>query len=535
MNIYTDTKTIQRQTTKQTGAEAIVSTLVNNGIDTIFGYPGSPILPVYEAIKNTNGLRHILSRHEQGAVHSAEGWAKVSGKCGVVLVTSGPGFTNTISGIANANTDNTPLLIITSITESIGRNEFQDIDIETISKSVAKGVYIISKAEDTSNVISQALEEANRLPKGVIVVGVKKNVLDVPAEQKLYKKRHEIKVEAPHSCVLKTIDKLKNANRPLIIAGGGCSDAEDEVKEFCRLTNIPMVHTLMAAGSVNSVSMGMIGVNGNSSLNDYIKKADVVLVLGAKLSDRTTGYVEKFLPKSKIISINIKSNTSKNVSLYKEIIGEMKVVLQQMIGVIKAKNILFDIKYDWLDALSMHGDNIGVGSEYSEYNILRTIHEYTKKYKPIVTTDVGIHQIVATEVFKVESSKNLLTAGGFGTMGYGLPAGIGAYLAKPNSLVINVTGDGSFQMNIQELATCVEYNIPLKIIIMNNSSLGMIREQQIKNGYAVSQSDMLNPDFVKLAEAYGILGYRITNMAELNRALKEMFTYKKAVLLDIKY
>ena len=224
---------------------------------------------------------------------------------------------------------------------------------------------------------------------------------------------------------------------------------------------------------------------------------------------------------------------SANVSIEEEILGELKVVLQQMIGVIKAKNILFDIKYDWIEQLSQN-DISSVTEDFTTENVLKVIYEYTKKYNPVIATDVGEHQIYANKVFKVSSTANFLTSGGFGAMGYGLPSAIGAYIAKPNSLVMNISGDGSFQMNLQELGVCAEYNIPLKMMIINNSSLEMIKHQQENNNYSVYQSSLINPDFVKLASAYGILGYTITNMSELKTALKEIFTYKKAVLLDIK-
>ena len=521
-------------TNQQTGAQAIVSTLISNGIDTVFGYPGSPLLSVYETLSKTPELKHILTRHEQGAVHAAEGWAKISGKCGVVIATSGAGFTNTITGLCNANADKTPLLIITVCTENNGKNEFQEVDIPSITKSCVKKSFIITKSEDTEKTISQAITLTEKIPKGPVVIGITKNALETANEQKNYRKPQDIKVQAHHSCILKLIDTLKNAKKPLIIAGGGCYDSEHEVRELHQLTNIPVVNTLMAKGIADDISYGLLGYNGNDHINNCINETDVALVLGSRLSDRTTNYAHKFLPNTKIYNINIEPNKSKNVHIDKELTGELKVILQQIIGAIKVKNVLFDIKYDWLEELSDNEPQINENLTLLSEDVLKTIYNYTKKYNPVITTDVGQHQITASKIFKTISSRHFITSGGFGTMGYGLPAAIGAYIAKPNSLVLNITGDGSFQMNLQELGTCMEYNIPVKIIILNNSSLGMIKNQQIENNYSCFQSNLINPDFEKLANAYGIKGYTITNLENLKQILPEIFVCKRPIVLDIK-
>lgn len=531
MRILTYEKTENTNGVKETGAALLVDALIENGVDTIFGYPGTPILSVYDELSKTD-IKHILNRHEQASIHAAEGYAKVSGKCGVVLTTSGPGFTNTITGLMNACSDYSSVLVITVQTETTGKNEFQEADIQSITKTFVKKSHIITDAENITKVISQAITETTRLPKGPVVVGITKSALEQKCERNNYRKKQEIKVEAPHSCVLKAIDMLKNSKSPLIIVGGGCKDSHQELKELVSLTQIPVVHTLMGKGCADTVSLGMIGSNGLNSLNTIISNSDVVLALGVRFTDRTTNYVSNFLPDSKVISINLKKNTSKNVVITKEIIGELKVVLQQMIGVIKSKNILFDINYDWIDKLN--------NTLHEEFNVdstdivLNEIYNYVKKYSPIITTDVGEHQISASKIFNTNHPQNFITSGGFGTMGYGLPAAIGANVAKPNGLVINITGDGSFQMNIQELATCAEYNIPIKIFIINNSSLGMIKNQQIKNNFNLYQSNLINPDFAQIAKGYGILGYTINSIDELKNALLEIFKYKKTVVLDIK-
>ncbi|MCM1265820.1 MAG: thiamine pyrophosphate-binding protein [Candidatus Gastranaerophilales bacterium] len=517
------------------GAEHIVNILEEHGVDTIFGYPGAPILPLYNALSKTTEIKHYLSRHEQGAIHSAEGYAKVSGKCGVVLVTSGPGFTNTLTGIMNAHSDKTPLVIISGQVENQDSNEFQDTDIISMTKSCTKKTYKVHNSEDIERAFKLAFHNANKAPKGPVVITVTKSALENIVEHKnLFNLRQEIKVEAPHSCVTKTIEILKNAERPLMIVGGGCINAERELIELAHLTHIPLVHTLMGKGIADEISLGMIGSDGKQELNSKIQNSDIVLALGTRFTNRTTNRIKQFLPNSKIISINIEHNKSKNVFVSKEIIGEMNIVLQQMIGTIKAKNILFGIKYDWIESLSDELETEEYTSQNltSEY-VLNEVYKYTKKYRPIITTDVGQHQILSAKVFNTTSSKNFITSGGFGAMGFGLPAAIGAHIAQPNALVMNITGDGSFQMNVQELGTCAEYNIPVKIMIMNNSSLGMVSSLQEKIYNKKYESDMINPDFVKIAQAYGILGYNIRTKEELQKALKEIFTYKKAVLLNI--
>lgn len=520
--------------TKISGGEFLVNLLINENVDTIFGYPGAPILPIYDALSNTTKIKHILTRHEQGAIHAAEGYAKTKNKCGVVLVTSGPGFTNTITGIINAYTDQTPLIVFAGMTETCNENEFQDVNIEKLTKNYTKETYSVHNINDMEKIVKTAFAKAITYPQGPCVIGVTKSVLtqSIINEQKFNIKK-DIKVEAPHSCVLKTIDKLQKATKPIIIIGGGCKHSEQEILEFAHLTHIPIVNTLMATGVADSLSLGLIGTNGSEQLNNKIKNADTVLAIGVRFSNRTTNNNTNFLPNSNIISINISHNKSKNVSIFKEIIGEMNIVLQQIIGTIKSKNILFDIHYNWIEELSENQENNIKNENFTKEFVLKEIHNYTKKYHPIITTDVGEHQICCAKTFKTNSSRNFITSGGLGTMGFGLPSAIGAQIAKPNALVLNITGDGSFQMNIQELATCSEYNLPIKIIVLNNSSLGMIKtlqEQEYNNCY---KSNLINPNFVKIANAYGILGYNIKTKEDLKQALKEIFAYKKAVVLNI--
>ena len=520
---------------QQCGADIIINTLIQKGIDTIFGYPGSPILPIYDSLSKTTKIKHYLARHEQGAIHAAEGYARVKGKCGVVLVTSGPGITNTVTGVLNAYSDRTPLVILCAQSENSEKNEFQDVDITKVLSGYTKKSYFVKETKDLNKIISLAINDANKIPQGPVVVAVTKSALENKVKPENYQDRKEIKVEAPQSCVLRMLDKLHNAKRPLIILGGGCSGAEDEVREFINLTHAPVVNTLMATGVVGDLSFGLIGHNGIEKLNSKIQSADVVIALGCRFSDRTTCYMEKFLKESKIININIEQNSSKNVVMDEEILGELNIVLQQIIGTIKSKNIIFNTHYKWID-------NLFITQKTTDYeknlmttqNILNAINDYTLKYNPIITTDVGNHQIIASKIFKPKSQRHFVTSGGFGTMGFGLPSAIGASIARPDSTVLCITGDGSIQMNIQELGMCSEYNLPIKIFVMNNSSLGMIQDQQIKKGYKKYQSNILNPDFVKIASAYGIQGYTINSLEYLKKVLPQIFEYKKPIILDIK-
>lgn len=515
-------------------SQYIVSILENIGVDTIFGYPGAPILALYNALIDSK-IKHVLCRHEQGAVMAAAGYARVKERPATVLVTSGPGFSNTITGIMSSYADGVPLVVISGQVENIHQNEFQDADIKNISKTFTKKQYEITKPEQVEKVLKLAYNEANKIPKAPVIITVTKSVLQGNIENcERFNLKKEIKVEAPHSCVLNAIDLLKKAKRPLIIAGGGCKYCKSELIEFATLTHIPVVSTLMAKGISDEVSLGFIGLSGNRELSAKVEESDVVLALGTRFSNRTTINKAEFLPNSKIINININKNNSSNVAPHKEIIGDLTIVLQQMIGVIKSKNILFDIHFDWIEELSSFVEKFkNEGNKLTKELAIEEIYKFTKKYNPIITTDVGEHQILTAKIFKSSKSGKFITSGGFGAMGFGLPAAIGSYLAKPNSLILNISGDGSFQMNMQELGTCAEYNIPIKIVIINNSSLGMIKTLQSKKFGVEYQSKMLNPDFKELAKSYGILGYKIKTKEDLKSALKEIILYKKPVVLDI--
>lgn len=515
------------------GAQYLVDTLIGSGLDTIFGYPGAPILPIYDALSKTSGIKHILTRHEQGAIHAAEGYAKSQNKCGVVLVTSGPGFSNVVTGLANAYLDKTPLLVISGQVENQSNNEFQDIDIMKIAQPCTKSCYEISNSGDAEIIIKMAISEAVKFPQGPVVVTVKNSVLTAPVSTlSEYKLKQDIKVGAPHSYVKKMLKSLLSAKSPVMIVGGGAKYSKQEILEFAKLSHIPVVNTMMGKGSADEISLGMIGLNGDEELNKKLQNADVVIAVGTRFTNRTTMGKHNFLAKSKIYNINLEPNNSANVKIECDLTGEAGVILQHIIGTIKSQKLVFNVNYHWIESFS-NEKYIASSDEFTMETALNIIHEYTKRYYPTITTDVGLHQVACAKIFKTTDSSHFLTSGGFGVMGFGLPAAIGAQIAEPNSLVLNITGDGSFQMNMQELGTIAQYNLPIKIFIMNNSSLGMISETQKQNYNKTYQSDLLNPNFQELADAYGIESCKVASKQELEHILKEIFVCKRAVLVEI--
>jgi len=527
------------------GAKLFVEFLLAEGVDKIFGYPGAAVLPIYDELGKLNKIKHYLCRHEQAAVHAADGYARVSKKTGVVLVTSGPGASNTITGILNAYADKTPLVVIAGQCEELGCNNFQESDMSSITKSCTKKTFLIKNKEDIIPMLSEAFRIAHQAPMGPVVVSVVRSLLVETFEAEVLEKKYvpQFNVAVKQSLILQTIDLLKTAKKPAILVGGGCYESSALIRELESITNMPVVHTLMGKGVVEDCSLGMIGVNGSNLANIIVEESDVLLVLGSRLDTRITGNVEQYLPNTKIININLEENTTSNVSIYQELNGDIKVVLQQLLGTIKAQNIMFSLNYKWMDRIdnlkqTYKKENHSVVSNFTEglitEKVLSIINNYTKKYNPIITTDVGQHQILSSKIFESKTSYNFLTSGGLGAMGFGFPAAIGAHVAKPDSLIMNITGDGSFQMNMQELGTCLEYKIPIKIIIMNNSSLGLVKQAQSKYyGNRFYQSDMINPDFVQIASAYGIKGVTIYTKEQLEEALDKYIPKNYPVLFDI--
>ena len=521
----------------KTSASALVEALLELGVDSIFGYPGASVLSIYNELSKESKIKHFLVRHEQAAVHSAEGYARASGKTGVVLVTSGPGFTNTITGIANAYADSTPLVVLAGDVASSAHCEkvFQKVDIKTIAKTCCKKVFTLTKDDDISLVIKEAFEEAESGVKGPVVVALPRNFLEAEAKTstKNFDKEHIIDSKKIAENIPAFANLVNESQNPLILIGGGCIDASEEIEQFVSALQIPVVSTLMGIGiypSENNLYLGMIGINGTDSANEALSHCDLLIALGTAFSDRSTCKKNDFAKNCKVISVNIEPSKRK---FELQINTEVKPFLQECI---KEKN-KFNTKTKWRMEVDLFKEELPLPEEpphcLHSSVVLETLSEYTKYYEPIVVTDVGQHQMLTAQFFKFNKPRKFITSGSLGTMGFGLPAAVGAHIAKPENLVLNITGDGSFQMNLQELATCREHQIPVKIIIMNNSYLGMVREMQEKIYKTRYQVEMINPDFTKIAEAYDLFAVRVKKIDELIPALERAINHKGTAIVDI--
>lgn len=538
-------------TKELTGAQIFIESLRKEGVDTIFGYPGGVILNIYEQLYHTKDIKHYLVRHEQAAIHAAEGYARVTDKCGVALVTSGPGATNTITGLANAYLDGYPIVVFTGQvgTNLIGNDAFQEADIVGITRSCTKHNYLVKDVKDLARTIKEAFYIANTGKKGPVVIDLPKSILDEKAEfnypEKVCLEGYNPTYKGNPKQISKALQLLCNAKRPAIISGGGVisSDASDELTELARLLNIPVATTLMGIGTYplnDGKALGMLGMHGNYWANYAVCECDVLLAVGTRFNDRVTGPLSKFAKGAQIIHIDIDPcSISKNISADIPIVGDAKIILKDMLDEFKAKNygIHKEAKKAWFDKIEKWKERRVIPEIQSEklhaHMVLEQLFEYTKSYDPIVATEVGQHQMWTAQMFNCTLPRRLLTSGGLGTMGFGFPAAMGASAANKERLVLNIAGDGSIQMNIQELATCVEYNLPVKVIIMNNGYLGMVRQWQEKlyHGH-YSHTKISSPDFVKLAQAYGAKGIRIEKEGEIIPALKEAIEYPGPVFLD---
>jgi len=519
-----------------TSAAALIEALQEHGVDTIFGYPGASVVSIYNELSFTNSIRHILVRHEQAAVHAAEGYARISGKTGVVLVTSGPGFTNTITGIANAYADSTPLVILAGdVPASNNKGKiFQKVDIASMTKTCSKKCLTVTAKDDIKQVIKEAFELANTGGKGPVVVALPRNILEAKYSSKITKTApKKKKLPIKDADLDKVIKLMHGAKSPLILIGGGASEASVNIKKLVSKTKIPVISTLMGIGvfpSNDKNYLGMIGINGSHLANTALNNADFILALGVSFSDRSTCKKIDFGKKAKIVSINLKQ-IYRNFEL--EIVSDVNLFLEGLLY----KLITVPAFDSWLGKIKLFEEEFiqtpQTSKRLSSSNVLKTIYEYTKEFNPIVVTDVGQHQMLTAQYFNFNKPKKFITSGGLGTMGFGLPAAIGAQLANPASLVLNITGDGSFQMNLQELATCREHNIPIKIIIMNNGYLGMVRQMQEKIYNNLYQVKMTNPDFTKIAESYDLMAVRISEKDELISALDKAIKHKGTAIIDI--
>ena len=542
---------------KLTGSQIVIESLLAEGVDTIFGYPGGAILPTYDALVNCTALRHILVRHEQGAAHMAEGYARVSGRPGVVLVTSGPGATNTVTGIADAYMDSTPIVVITGqvATNMIGNDAFQEADVTGITRPCTKHNYLVRDVHDIARVVKEAFYIAGSGRPGPVLIDLPKDVQNAQAPFK-YPDKVEIRGYKPtlkgnDRQIEKALEAIETAERPLFYVGGGVqwSDASAPLTELVRGLKIPITTTVMALGvypSSDPLCLGMLGMHGGYWTNMAVYHCDTLIAIGARFDDRVTGRVSDFAPNVKtIIHVDIDpSSISKNIKVHIPIVGDIKEVVQAMLKKVKSQESLAPRQKIWAEwhkqimqwkaEKPLPYEKSGPEGEVKPRELLEEVYDLTKG-DAIVATDVGQHQMWTAQMLPFNQPRSFLTSGGLGTMGYGLPAGIGAHFAAPDRQVVVISGDGSIQMNIQELATAVQYKVPVKVIILNNYYLGMVRQWQEKfyeGRYSHSYMDAM-PNFVKLAEAYGARGFRIEKSKDLAATLKEAFTTPGPVLVDV--
>lgn len=543
--------------TKMTGAQITIESLLAEGADTIFGYPGGAILPTYDALVQNPALRHILVRHEQGAAHMAEGYARVSGRPGVVLVTSGPGATNTVTGIADAYMDSTPLVVICGQvpTNMIGNDAFQEADVTGITRPCTKHNYLIRDVNDISRTIKEAFHIAGSGRPGPVLIDLPKDVQTAEAPfsypETVSLRGYKPTLKGNIRQIERALEVIEQAERPLFYVGGGVqwSGASEALIELVRGLKIPITTTVMALGvypSDDPLSLGMLGMHGGYWTNMAVQNCDALIAVGARFDDRVTGRTSDFAPKAeKIVHIDIDpSSISKNIKVDVPIVGDIKEVLQVMIGKVKTREQLASRQkiwgewrqhiMVWKQEKPLPYQTQGTNGEILPRGVLEEINQITGG-DAIVVTDVGQHQMWAAQMMKFTQPRSWLTSGGLGTMGYGLPAGIGAHFAAPDRQVVVISGDGSIQMNIQELSAAVQYNVPVKVIILNNHYLGMVRQWQEKfyeERYSHSYMDAM-PDFVKLAEAYGAKGFRAEKSSELSATLRAAFAETGPVLVEV--
>jgi len=542
-------------TREMTGAEMVIQALADQNVEHVFGYPGGAVLPIYDAIFSQNHVRHILVRHEQGAVHAAEGYARSTGKVGCVLVTSGPGATNAVTGLTDAFCDSVPIVCITGQvpTHLIGNDAFQECDTVGITRPCTKYNYLVKRIEDLPRVLHEAFHIASSGRPGPVVVDVPK---DIQFAKGIYSKPKDFphtgykpKLKGDMDKIKLAIDLMAHAKRPLFYTGGGVVNsgkaACDLLRELVKLTGYPITSTLMGLGAFPAADpkwVGMLGMHGTLEANMAMHDCDVMICIGARFDDRITGRLDAFSPGSKKIHVDIDpSSINKNVKVDIPIVGDCAHVLEDMVRLWRTGAIQPDKKSlqawwaqidKWRARKSLAYRSSGdvIKPQYA----IQRLYELTKDKDCYITTEVGQHQMWAAQFYGFQEPNRWMTSGGLGTMGYGLPASVGVQLAHPKSLVIDIAGEASVLMTMQELSTAVQYRLPIKIFILNNNYMGMVRQwQELLHGgrYAESYSEAL-PDFVKLAEAYHAHGIRCQKPADLDRAIKEMIEVDKPVLFD---
>jgi acetolactate synthase-1/2/3 large subunit len=536
---------------KKTGSQIIIECLKKEGVDTLFYYPGGAVLPLFDEFINAP-FRQILVRHEQAAVHAADGYARATGKVGVAVVTSGPGATNTVTGIATAYMDSIPILVLTGQipTLLIGNDAFQEADIIGITRPCTKHNYLVKDIKDLGTTLKKAFYIARHGRPGPVLVDLPKDVMVSSTEfkypEKVFVRGYQPTYEGHPGQIKRAVDLILKSKRPVLYAGGGIilSNAAKELTLFAEKMGMPVTMTLMGLGCFpgnHPLSLGMLGMHGTYRANMAVMESDLLLAIGARFDDRVTGKIESFAPHAKIIHIDIDpTSISKNVKVDLPIVGDCKNVLSKILSLVGEEDtdsfrLGLGKWYQYIERWkNIHDMNYQQGEIIKPQYVVEKIYELTKG-EAIITTEVGQNQMWTAQYYHFIKPRTLLTSGGLGTMGYGFPAAMGAQVAFPDKLVIDIAGDGSFQMNSQELAAVVQYQLPVKVAILNNRYLGMVRQWQeffYGKRYASVSLEGISPDFVKLAEAYGAVGLRATRPEEVVPILQQAFSTKKPVIID---
>ncbi len=539
------------------GARIILKALEEQGVEVIFGYPGGSVLPIYDELFKQNRIRHVLVRHEQGAAHAAEGYARSTGKVGVLLVTSGPGATNAVTGLTDALMDSIPIICLCGQvpTHLIGNDAFQEADTTGITRPCTKHNYLVKDVNQLAKTIHEAFYVARSGRPGPVVIDLPKDVCMaqgsyVPAPHGVQHKTYRPKTQPDKAAVAHAVAMMAAAKKPVFYTGGGIINsgpkASKLLRELVELTGFPITSTLMGLGAYPASGdkwLGMLGMHGTYEANLAMHGCDVMINIGARFDDRVTGNLNYFAPDSKKIHVDIDASSfNKNVIVDLPILGDCAAVLEEMIAVWKARKYAADQKAlkawwrqiaDWQGRDCLHYEKRGklIKPQYA----IQRLYELTKKRETYITTEVGQHQMWAAQFYRFDDPNRWMTSGGLGTMGYGLPAAIGVQMAHPKALVVDIAGEASILMNIQEMSTAVQYRLPVKIFIINNQYMGMVRQwQELLHGgrYSESYSEAL-PDFVKLAEAFGGVGLRVQDPAKLDDTIKEMIAVDRPVICDV--
>jgi acetolactate synthase-1/2/3 large subunit len=531
-------------TEKVNGAKALIKCLEKEGVDTLFGYPGGQIIPFYNELYDSD-LRHILVRHEQAAAHAADGYARATGKTGVCVSTSGPGATNLVTGIATAYMDSVPIVALTGQvpTSLIGNDAFQEADITGITQPITKHNYLVQKAEDIPRIVKEAFHIASTGRPGPVLIDLPKDVQNIEIELH-YPDRVELRGYKPTykgntQQIKRAAEEIANSCRPIIYAGGGIisSNASAELVEFAEAIMAPVTTTLMGISSIpteHPLYAGMLGMHGTKYANYAIQESDLIIAVGARFDDRVTGKIESFAPNARIIHIDVDpAEISKNVKVHIPIVGDAKQILKSLIKYVQRCK-----SAEWIEKVNQWKKEYPLTYRHSQDTVMPqfVIEQISEACKDaIIVTEVGQHQMWASQFFKYSKPRTFLTSGGLGTMGYGFPAAMGAKVGRPDKTVINIAGDGSFQMNSQELATVVQNDIPVVNVILNNGYLGMVRQWQElfydrRYSYTFIKGSV---DFVKLAEAYGALGLRAERPSEVRPAIEEAVSSGRPAVVEV--